>query len=631
MALIMGIDTGGTYTDGVLLDYHAKKVVCKSKVFTQRHNLSTGIGKCIENLMNSEPGKVSMVCLSTTLATNAIVEGRRGKTGLLLAGGMPEGVLPADIIIELQGKMNIKGTETQSISRDEVIAAGKRLKERVDAVAVSGYASVRNPVHELQVKAMIREELDLPVICAHELTSELGFYERTVTAVLNAGLIPVIGDLVRSVKMVLKEKNMDVPVMIVKGDGSLMRESCAMEKPIETILSGPAASVAGAVYLTNQMYALVLDMGGTTTDTALISNGRVSVKNSGANVGGWKPQIRAADLRTFGIGGDSLISVSSDGGLMIGPEKVQPLCTVGNRYPNLLPELQGIRSDQCSAGLLADCYAVAQRPGSEKLNNTEKKVLDFLGNEAHSLIRISEAFGKYPDELDLKRMVKHNILLKISLTPTDILHVQGVYREWDDTISKVAAEILAAKMGMGLTGFTDAVVRYMTSRLLEACRESLSDFGKKMTGESADPCRPGRMIAIGAPVKAWIPPVSHALHSTLIIPEHAEVANAVGAAAGQIVETAEVLVRPDKETDDFILHAPWECRHFKAYAEAVEYAVTAARNFVYQRADTAGANRIEVTDSREDIYVESFFDTPKALIETRIRAAAVGNPEWNPF
>jgi N-methylhydantoinase A/oxoprolinase/acetone carboxylase beta subunit len=431
--------------------------------------------------------------------------------------------------------------------------------------------------------------------------------------------------------MVLREKHMDVPVMIVKGDGSLMGEPCAMEKPIETILSGPAASVAGAVYLTNQMHALVLDMGGTTTDTALISNGRVSVKNSGAKVGGWQPQIRAADLRTFGIGGDSLLSVSSHGGLKIGPEKVLPLCTAGNRYPNLLPELERIGSDECSAELLADCYAVAQRPGSDKLNNTEKMVLDFLGNEAHSLIRISKALGEASEKLDLERMVNQNILLKISLTPTDILHVLGVYREWDDTISRVGAEILAAKMKMGLNEFTSAAVCHITSRLQEACRESLTDFSKKMPGESDDLCLPSRMIAIGAPVKVWIPPVCQALHFTLVIPEHAEVANAVGAAAGQIVETAEVLVRPDKETEDFILHAPWECRHFKDYTEAVDYGVTAARNFVYQRAETAGANRIEVTDSREDIYIEGFFKSPKTFIETRIRAAAVGSPKWNPF
>lgn len=633
MALVMGIDTGGTYTDGIILDSDTRKILFKTKVFTQRNNLSSSINECINNLMLYKPERISLVCLSTTLATNAIVESRRGKVGLLLIGGRPDGVMPADICIELQGKLSIKGAETESLSPHEVYAAVKQLEGQVEAIAVSGYASVRNPSHELQVKDTIREKLPLPVICAHELTSQLGYYERTVTAVLNAGLVPVIRDLVQSVQSVLSSREIDAPIMIVKGDGSLMQASYAMEKPIETILSGPAASVTGAVYLTGLQNALVLDMGGTTTDIALISDGMVKVKKAGAKVGGWMPRIPAADLRTFGLGGDSLINVSSEGVLLINPRKVQPLCMAADQYPNLIGELRQVLSDTGYdlKELSTDCYGIVKEPENIELSNREKRILNILRSGAHSLLMISSSSDGVCKESDLERLVRMDILQRISLTPTDILHILGRYRKWSEEISIIGAEILAKKMSRRLSDFTKEVVEKMTEELLDACRESLLEL--KGTTESGEKNMffEGHMIAIGAPVKAWIPAVSERLKSELIIPGHAEVANAVGAAAGQIVETAEALIRPNKEADDFIVYSPWECRHYKTLAEAADYASAAVRRQAYVQAESAGGVGIEISESRKDIYVDGFQDSARAFIETRIRASATGRPAWRPF
>lgn len=633
MALVMGIDTGGTYTDGVILDTDKKKILSKTKVFTQRNNLSSSINECIDNLMLCKPENVSLVCLSTTLATNAIVEGRRGKVGLLLIGGRPDGALPADICIELQGKLSIKGAETESLSPHEVYAAVMQLEGQVEAIAVSGYASVRNPSHELQVKDMIREKLPLPVICGHELTSQLGYYERTVTAVLNAGLIPVISDLVQSVQSVLSSKEIDAPIMIVKGDGSLMQASYAVEKPIDTILSGPAASVTGAVYLTGLQNALVLDMGGTTTDFALISDGGVKVKKAGAKVGGWMPRIPAADIRTFGLGGDSLINVSTEGELLINPRKVQPLCMAADRYPDLIGELRQILSDTeyDLKELSTDCYGIVKEPENIELSNREERILNILRSGAHSLLMISRSSGEACKESDMERLVSMDILQRISMTPTDILHILGKYQKWNEEISIIGAVILAKKMNRSLSEFTEAAVEKMTKHLLDACRESL--FELKGTAESGEKNMffEGHMIAIGAPVKAWVPAVSERLKSVLIIPGHAEVANAVGAAAGQIFETAEALIRPNKEADDFIVHSPWERRHFKTLPEAAVYASAAARRQAYEQAETAGGIGIELSESRKDIYVDGFQDSTRTFIETRIRATATGSPAWRPF
>ncbi|MCG8483236.1 MAG: hydantoinase/oxoprolinase family protein, partial [Clostridia bacterium] len=195
MALIMGIDTGGTYTDGVIVDPTCKRVLCKAKTFTTKHDLMTGISRCMDQLNDRDVKKVGLVCLSTTLATNAIVEGRGGKAGLLIIGKEPEDKLPVESWQLLRGRLDIKGNVKEDLKEDEIYEAIENLRDKVDAVAISGYASVRNSTHELKVKQMVHEQLDIPVVCAHELTSSLGFHHRTVTAALNAKLIPIISEL----------------------------------------------------------------------------------------------------------------------------------------------------------------------------------------------------------------------------------------------------------------------------------------------------------------------------------------------------------------------------------------------------------------------------------------------------
>ncbi len=625
MTRIMGIDTGGTYTDGVIVDPEAKKILCKTKVFTQKHDLMSSIHQCIENLMACETEKVSMVCLSTTLATNAIVEGRRAKAGLVLIGGKPEGPLPADLCIPLRGKLDIKGREIERMEQEDVINAIETLKDHVDAVAVSGYASVRNPSHELLVKKMIRERCFLPVVCAHELTSQLGYYERTVTAAWNAGLIPIIRELIHAVKNVLKSKGMDLPIMIVKGDGSLMQESFAIDRPIETILSGPAASVMGAVYLTNQKNAVILDMGGTTTDIARVSDGRVRIRKRGANVGGWFPQIQAADILTFGIGGDSGINISSDGEWSIGPRRVQPLCVAGRQYPRLIHELEAIRTgeDYSPESKETDCFALINMPDTGKLNKLDRQVLRILQGGAHSLFVIAKRLGVNPEELDMEKLVNLDAVQRIAMTPTDLLHASGTFLRWEEKISWIGSEILAGKMKKTVPDFLKTMECYITNQLCDACRKSIAGFQEEYA-ESP-------LIAIGAPVKAWMPAVSEMLQTSLIIPEHAEVANAIGAAAGQIIETVEALIRPEKDHPGFILHAPWECRNFSTLKEAGDYAVAAGRHHASELAKSAGSDSVEVTEIKEDLYVDDFNGNSKIYIETKITITAIGRPKWRPF
>ncbi|MEN6402190.1 MAG: hydantoinase/oxoprolinase family protein, partial [Armatimonadia bacterium] len=334
----LGIDAGGTYTDCVLYDLTNRCVISKAKAITTHHNLSVGIAEGLSKLVLPENTRVTLVALSTTLATNSIVEGKGGRPGAIIMS--PISLRPGDLkwhtLRHVSGAMSIRGEELEPPNREEIEAAVRSLlADGVDAFAVSGYASVRNPEHELLVRDVIRQHCDFPVVCGHELSMRLDYLARANTAILNARLLSVIGNLLQAVKTSLAEIGVQAPLMVVKGVGSLINEQTARERPVETILSGPAASVSGARHLTDITEGLVFDMGGTTTDSALLSQGLPRIHPEGATVGGWRTSVEAADIATIGLGGDSHITFNADRELLVGPRRVLPVCYLAAEAPQI--------------------------------------------------------------------------------------------------------------------------------------------------------------------------------------------------------------------------------------------------------------------------------------------------------
>ena len=230
MSFILGMDTGGTYTDAVIIDAKDRKVLCKAKALTTKDNLTTGIKNCLDQLEFDRLEEITLISLSTTLATNAIVEGRGGRVALLYMGAELEEDIPAAKSIRIRGAFDIMGRQKEALEEEEIRRVLKSLKGKVDAVAISGYASVRNPKHEQEAAKIAEDVLGIPVICAHHLSTALGFYHRTVTAVLNGRLISIIDDLLVSTRKVLKEKGISGSIMVVKGDGTLMTEKTGRSK-----------------------------------------------------------------------------------------------------------------------------------------------------------------------------------------------------------------------------------------------------------------------------------------------------------------------------------------------------------------------------------------------------------------
>ena len=311
MAYFLGVDTGGTYTDAVIVDEAATRVIGSAKSLTTRGDLALGIGRAVDAALAEAgvaPSQVALVSLSTTLATNALVEGQGGRVALVFIGfddddldrgGLVE-ALKGDPVIRLAGGHTHAGTEFAALDLAALEAQVAALGDQVMGFAVAARFATRNPAHEAAARDIIRRVTGRPVTCSHELSAQLNGPKRALTAVLNARLIGMIDRLVAACERHLAQVGIDAPLMVVRGDGALISAAMVRERPIETILSGPAASIVGARWLTGEKDALVSDIGGTTTDVALLRDGLPEIDPQGARVGGFRTMVEAVAMRTTG-------------------------------------------------------------------------------------------------------------------------------------------------------------------------------------------------------------------------------------------------------------------------------------------------------------------------------------------
>lgn len=612
MAYILGIDTGGTYTDTVVYDNESGKILSKAKALTTRENLATGIENCLELLDRSCFPQLDQVNLSTTLATNAIVEGRGNKIALFLLGDRPKGALPAEYLIDISGKYDIRGRQICPLDVVQTAEAAQQIKDKVSAVAVSGFCSIRNSSHELQAKKIIQQYSKLPVICAHEMSSRLGYYDRTVTTALNARLLSVIYDLLKAVRGVLEKYSPGIPLMIVTGSGSLVSEQVALERPIETVLSGPAASIAGAMYIAGKKDGLILDMGGTTTDIALAEEGNVKMSVQGADVGGYHLHIEAAEIFTFGIGGDSRISIGQENCLGIGPNKVYPVCRAAMEFPELMAEMRQVQPAACmqrDRRNLLDGFMLYLKENCSELNFVQERVLEYLKDGPHTLYKIKAYIGDLFKMEDLHALEEKGIIMRIAFTPTDVLHAEGSLTIWDRPAALFMASDMAGICSMKTEDFICRCKNAVEDRLVRCCKNSKNK--KKLS-----------VIGVGAPCKAWLPEMAKRLDQNLCLPQHHEVANAIGAAVASVSESAEALIRYNSITGTYIVFLPDIRMEFEKMETARKRAVRYLTEYVSQMAWKAGCEDPDISIREEETKSQDTF------VEYEITARAVGQSRW---
>ena len=263
--LVLGLDTGGTYTDGVLLEYHpgkreaggSRRVLATHKSLTTKRDFSIGIEQVIQGIHIEDPSAIRLVSVSTTLATNAIAEGKGKRVVLLLIGYDPDLIASFKMAQRFAtpnyfffaGGHDLYGREKEELDLPGILAQVSKIRDQVDAIAVSSYFSPLNPEHENRVYRAVASICDLPIVLGHQLSTRLGSVERATTAALNASLLAVLQDFVIAVRRAMERRRIDAPLMVVRGDGTLMSDEFAARTPVETVHSGPAASAIGGRFL----------------------------------------------------------------------------------------------------------------------------------------------------------------------------------------------------------------------------------------------------------------------------------------------------------------------------------------------------------------------------------------------
>lgn len=660
MSLHLGLDTGGTYTDAVLFD-PAVGVVAAAKALTTKHDLSIGLTDAVEAILPQARSPIDLVSVSTTLATNALVEGHGSPICLLLAGydaealeraGLKE-ALRGDPAVFIAGGHTAQGDEQAPLDIAAARAAIAEHAPRAAAFAVSGFFSVRNPAHEIALKELVREMTGLPVTCGHDLTSKLDAPRRALTAALNARLIPQLQHLVAAVRALLDAHGIAAPLMVVKGDGSLIEAELAMSCPVETILSGPAASVVGARYLSGERDVFVSDMGGTTTDVALLRDGRPVLNPDGAVVGGWRTMVEAVAVHTYGLGGDSEVRLDEAEGLVVGPRRAMPLSLLAQQRPEILEILQQQLQQEWKPG--HGRFALRLRAldaGEESLSRTQRELWNRLGAGP---LPLTEIDSSYAANQALLRLADRGLVITAAFTPSDAAHLLGRQASWSVEGARLGAALWLRRP----KSFNWTPPPSSEAFAAEVAEAVIVQSGRALLStamaEGGDPAigRPGKLgrllidralagapregalfspavtlnrpvVAIGAPVGAYYDEVARRLHTRAIIPPHADVCNAVGAVAGGIMQTVNVVITSPAD-GRFRTHLPEGVADFTDLEAAAAHARQVAAALALDHARRAGAEDPQVQVTRADNIVTDAAGG-SVFIESRITATAVGRP-----
>ncbi len=603
LSCAIGIDTGGTYTDAVVIDLAARRVRARAKALTTRGDLAVGIGEALGAVLaDGAAAEVAYVALSTTLATNAIVEGHGEPIGVILIGfdaAMAErtGIaraIPDARLLNAAGGHDYAGDAVAPLDEAAVAAFLRDTAGTVAAYAVAAQYSVRNPTHETRVRELAAALTGHPVTLSCELAHGLDAPRRALTAALNARIIGRITRLIAAVQAGMARHGIAAPLHIVKGDGTLASAAEIAARPIETILSGPAASTIGARFLSGLDDLVVADVGGTTTDIGVLEGGWPRLDRSGALVGGHRTMVQAIDMRTFGLGGDSEVAMQDGGRLGLRTNRIWPLALLGARFPAVVTAMQAMLADpegEPNAGRFA-----LRLPGEAgELPAREAELLGRIGSAPVALGRVLR--GPLARRA-LDRLVARGKVALAGFTPSDAAHVLERQGQWSRPAALLGALLLARGTRMLAEGDREAQARAIAAEVFDAMvtasahalLDSLADAplegavaaavasGRGRVGGLAVTAAPiAPVVAVGGPAPVFYPELGRRLGCRIVLPEHGDVANAVGAAVAVAKARAVVDISSAGMGDYRVHHAAGAPIAVRGAAEALDLACRLAR------------------------------------------------------
>ena len=433
--MIIGIDVGGTHTDAVLLSRNG--IEKKVKVSTDSEDLFNTILSGFTKLLNGvEPNDIKRVVISTTLTTNAIVQQNMNPVGMIVSAGPgidPKSFKTGDHYYCVTGSINHRGSQKARVNEMEIEDIAKKMaKDGIEYVGVVSKFSVRNPSHEILIKRVLNKYFK-KIFLGHHVSGNLNFPRRIATTHLNAAVFTLHKSFFEAVKLSLEEKGLKVPIQILKADGGTMSLEASMAFPGQTVLSGPAASIMGAIpYAPEGQDAIVLDIGGTTTDIAFLVDKAPLLEPVGIKRGRYKSLIRSLRTDSKGIGGDSIVRVKEKK-LVIGPDRKGPAMAFGGPEPTPTDALIVL-------GLMAEGDENNSQTGIHKiakeLGMTDIEAADKIFKQCCSII-LKKTF-KMMDQINSKPVYTvHEFLEGYKINPEKILLLGGPARYFAKKIEEL--------------------------------------------------------------------------------------------------------------------------------------------------------------------------------------------------
>ena len=684
----IGIDTGGTCTDAVIYDFDTKEILAGGKALTTKQNLEIGIGNALDTLPQELIGKAEMISLSTTLATNACLENKGARAKLLMIG-FDESLM--DHLKDIYASYGLKD-RTRFIILDAKVERlyshpfdpdWEDLRRRApeyfadcDSIGiVQKHPRANGGRFELTAQKILGEELDLPITISFDISNEVDILKTCAGTMLNARLIPIITEFMQAVRHVMEQRNLQIPMTIVRSNGTMMPEETAKMFPVETILCGPAASVVGGCELAGEEDGIIVDMGGTTTDIAIVRDRFPVAARDGIKIGQWKTMVKGLYVDTVGLGGDSAVRFKDDQ-LYLDTVRVIPLSVLASQYDHVLPELQDLAQQKRASACWIHEYYVLLRDISDKAGYTEfeQRICQELKEKPLITMELADRLHLYPKLMKTDRLEADGVIIKSGLTPTDMMILKGDFTLYNREAAEAALQCLLMNIRTPLEQVPDLVYDMVCRRMYHSIGRVIlqQQFPKEAAWQSKEQLKPmldcfyeqakarekeaaehseaakkdaaeypgGRkkkdavmaltteypLIGVGAPIHVFLPRVASLLGTRAVIPEHAGVANAVGAAASRIIAECELIVKAEymgAEFTGFIVYENGKQYRFEndQQEEAVAFGKEVITRMIRKRAKLLGIEgepNISITE-----YENRFgHSTDGILFEIKLTAKA---------
>ena len=563
--MLLGLDVGGTFTDAVIIDGH--RVVATAKRRTTKDNLMNGIGEALDAVLEDcDTSNIEQVTLSTTVVTNTIVEGKEQPVDLYVVTGPGRNV--DDIFpvspIYLQGYTDHRGIVVEHTPADAVrgIANMVQAHSGTDLAAVSAKFGVRNPHEELSITEELKNTYHT-ISNGSLLSGSLNFPRRTISAYFNSAVIPVFTVFKKNVEEALKVRNIIAPLHILKADGGSLPMEHMVSRPVETVFTGPAATVLGlsALGVIGNKHTVALDIGGTTTDISLWKYGKPLMTKSGVSIREYPSAVRSFAVTSVGIGGESVVRLKN-GNLTVGPERVGPSVALGGVEPTL-----------------GDALIVLGHANYGDFNLASRALQD-----------LADAIQ---DTLRSNNVNTSNNQLTLIKTASDV------------------ARLIVEKALQTIQYGINEVVKVENKRPIYVVADIVNP----------DVFVPEHIVVVGGTAPSLGPSIGEYLELPVTIPENAAVANAIGAALA--LSTIELTVHVDTKRRLLVI-PELGIKQQNCTLKRAEQVVERAKETLSEEAIRLGldtAQEIEVI-SIEDFPVVEGWQSMERLITVKVQLAA---------